>query len=101
VLEVTLRGNPDAGAELLEADVFDRLVKEAVVDRWDHRNLNVDLAEFEGINPTAEEIARVAWRRLAAPLVAASRGRARLFRLKLRETERNHVEYFGDAEDSR
>lgn len=99
VLEVTLRGRLEERAELLEAETFDRIVKSEVVDRWDHRHLNVDLQEFDGINPTAEEIARVAWRRLAAPFAAA--GGARLFRLKLRETERNHVEYFGDAEDAR
>lgn len=100
VIEVTLRGGLGDRGELLDAATFDRIVKAEVVDRWDHRNLNVDLGEFAGINPTAEEIARAAWRRLAGPLAAAAGGHARLVRVKLRETARNHVEYFGDAEEA-
>lgn len=94
VLEVTVAGDPEPGRELVPAAEFDRLVQEAVVDRWDHRNLNEDLPEFEGVNPTAEEIVRIAWHRLSGAFGDA-RG-ARLARVKLRETERNHVEYTGD-----
>jgi 6-pyruvoyltetrahydropterin/6-carboxytetrahydropterin synthase len=97
-LEVTLRGEPAAEGELLPAPDFDRVVNEAVVDRWDHRHLNDDLPEFEAVNPTAEEIARLAWGRLAGPLAEATGGRAKLHRVKLRETARNHVEYRGEEE---
>jgi 6-pyruvoyltetrahydropterin/6-carboxytetrahydropterin synthase len=100
ILEVTLRGRPGGTGELLAASEFDRIVQAEVVDRWDHRNLNVDLREFHGINPTAEEIARTAWRRLAGPLGTAAEGRAKLHRVKLCETERNHVEYFGEDGES-
>ncbi len=92
VLEVTLRGRPGADGSLVRAADVDRVVNEAVVDRWDHRHLNQDLPEFAAVNPTAEEIARVAWQRLEAPLAAVG---ARLARVKLRETARNHVEYAG------
>lgn len=92
VLEVTLRGRPGADGALVRAADVDRVVNEAVVDRWDHRHLNADLPEFAAVNPTAEEIARVAWERLDAPLAAVG---ARLARIKLRETARNHVEYSG------
>jgi 6-pyruvoyltetrahydropterin/6-carboxytetrahydropterin synthase len=95
VLEVTLRGAPPPDGELLSAEEFDALVEGAVVDRWDHKNLNEDLAEFEGINPTAEEIVRVAWRKIGKVLEGLQTP-ARLYRIKLRETPRNHVEYFGD-----
>jgi 6-pyruvoyltetrahydropterin/6-carboxytetrahydropterin synthase len=97
VLEVTLRGAVDANGELLDAGTFDRVVVESVVDRWDHKNLNEDLDEFRGVNPTAEEIARVAWDRIRAQLarVTGGGGRVALHRVKLRETARNHVEYYG------
>lgn len=98
-LEVTLRGTPGPTGELLEADAFDRLVEERVVDRWDHRNLNEDLEEFAGVNPTAEEIVRVAWDRLEGAFAAAT-DRATLHRLKLRETDRNHVEYSGPGREA-
>jgi 6-pyruvoyltetrahydropterin/6-carboxytetrahydropterin synthase len=99
VLEVTLHGAPGAYGELLPAGEFDRVVAREVSERWDHHNLNEDLEEFAGVNPTAEEIARVAWRRLEAPLAAAAEAAgtgARLWCVKLRETARNHVEYFGE-----
>lgn len=99
VLEVTLRGRPGAEGTVARAADVDRVVNEAVVERWDHRHLNVDLPEFAAVNPTAEEIARVAWERLERPLAAIG---ARLARIKLRETERNHVEYHGpDGGDAR
>ena len=96
VIEVTLRGRPGKSGELLAAPEFDRIVAAEVVDRWDHKNLNEDLSEFRSRNPTAEEIVRIAWDRLHEPLGAAAAGGACLHRLKLRETDRNHVEYFGD-----
>lgn len=98
VLEVTLRGRPGADGAVVRAADVDRVVGEAVVDRWDHRHLNADLPEFAAVNPTAEEIARVAWERLEAPLAAVG---ARLARIKLRETARNHVEYAGPAGGAR
>jgi len=94
VLEVTLRGEPGPSGELARAADVDRAVNEAVVDRWDHRNLNEDLEEFAHVNPTAEEIARVAWHRLAGALADVAGG-ARLHRVRLLETARNHVEYYG------
>jgi 6-pyruvoyltetrahydropterin/6-carboxytetrahydropterin synthase len=95
VLEVTMRGVPGGGGEVIAGAELDRIVHEQVVDRWDHRHLNADLPEFERVNPTAEEIARLAWQRIERGL-AELPGGARLHRVKLRETERNHVEYFGD-----
>jgi 6-pyruvoyltetrahydropterin/6-carboxytetrahydropterin synthase len=95
VLEVTVRGEPGADGEVIPAAALDRIVTERVVDRWDHRNLNVDVPEFQNVNPTAEEIARVAWNRLRADVEAVRAG-VRLRRIKLRETARNHVEYEGE-----
>ncbi len=93
-LEVTLRGTPGPDGELFPAARFDALVAREIVDRWDHRNLNEDLDEFRGVNPTAEEIVRIAWERLEPEFRAAG---AALHRLKLRETDRNHAEYRGEA----
>ena len=96
VLEVTVAGALPRSGELLPADVFDRVVNERVVDRWDHRHLNEDVPEFSGTNPTAEQIARKAWDLLIGPLGDAGSGSVRLSRVKIRETPRNHVEYAGD-----
>jgi 6-pyruvoyltetrahydropterin/6-carboxytetrahydropterin synthase len=96
VLEVTLRGEPDATGKLLPAADFDRIVTDEIVERWDHKNLNVDVPEFRGIVPTVEEIARIAWHRLARPLAEAAGPGRELFRVKLFETPRNRVEYYGE-----
>ena len=98
VLEVTVRGNPGGSGELLDRAAFDDVVSSRVVDRWDHKFLNRDVEEFRDVNPTAEEIARVAWRRIREPLETAGGGSVKLHRIKVRETDRNHVEYFGEDE---
>ncbi|MGQ0723204.1 MAG: 6-carboxytetrahydropterin synthase [Candidatus Eiseniibacteriota bacterium] len=95
VMEVTVRGRPGGSGEVFAAAELDRIVEREVIGRWDHKNLNADLAEFRAVNPTAEEIARTAWRRIVVAMPEGD-GAVRLHRIKLRETERNHVEYFGD-----
>lgn len=62
VLDVTIRrsvGLHDSTA--LSIPAFERLVKECVIDRFDHKNLNLDCAEFRDTNPTVENIATVIW----------------------------------------
>jgi 6-pyruvoyltetrahydropterin/6-carboxytetrahydropterin synthase len=66
------------------------VVEQRVLSRFDHRNLNLDVPEFAGLVPTAENIVLVCWK-LLAPAIPAGR----LYRLVLAETERNIVEYMG------
>jgi len=44
---------------------FEQIVKEWVIDRLDHNNLNEDTAEFRRVNPSVENIAWVIWGMLA------------------------------------
>lgn len=66
------------------------LVKREVLERYDHRNLNLDTEDFQHLNPTAENIAVVIWQRLRPHLDA---GHA--LSVTLYETDRNFVEYHG------
>ena len=66
------------------------LIKQEVLDRYDHRNLNLDTEEFRTLNPTAENIAVVIWQRLRPHLDADLALSVTLF-----ETDRNSVEYHG------
>ncbi|MCP2042283.1 6-carboxytetrahydropterin synthase [Pontibacter sp. HSC-36F09] len=66
------------------------LVKEEVIDRFDHKNLNLDTEEFRQLNPTAEHIAMVIWERLREKI-----SREYELVVTLYETERNFVEYNG------
>jgi 6-pyruvoyltetrahydropterin/6-carboxytetrahydropterin synthase len=66
------------------------LIKHEVLDRYDHRNLNLDTEEFRALNPTAENIAVVIWQRLRPHL-----GADLALSVTLYETDRNFVEYHG------
>ena len=61
-----------------------------IMERFDHRNLNLDTAEFKNLNPTAENIAVVIWH-LLRPHFSSTLS----LHIRLYETERNFVEYEG------
>jgi len=64
------------------------LIQENVLDRFDHKNLNLDTVEFKNLNPTAENIVVVIYNILRDKIAPAFDLQVRLF-----ETERNYVEY--------
>jgi 6-pyruvoyltetrahydropterin/6-carboxytetrahydropterin synthase len=87
VLEVTVEGSPDPQTGFLcDLAALDSAVNEAVVDRYDHRNLDVDIPEFQGRITTSEIVAREIFDRLVG-VVPAKLARVRLF-----ETARNVFE---------
>lgn len=92
-MDVTVEGEVDAATGFVY-DLKDlrELVEDRVVNDVDHRNLNLDVAWLEGVNPTTENLVVAAWRRLEAVLP----DQVRLVRLVLWETPRNYVEYSGD-----
>jgi 6-pyruvoyltetrahydropterin/6-carboxytetrahydropterin synthase len=64
-LQVTLSGPPDrVGGVLAKLPDFERIVGSTVIDRFDHKNLNVDVPEFADLIPSVENIARVIYRLL-------------------------------------
>jgi 6-pyruvoyltetrahydropterin/6-carboxytetrahydropterin synthase len=88
-LIVKLTGVPDPQTGyVMDMKVLSDLVKEKVVEKFDHRNLNLDTIEFKDLNPTAENIAMVIYD-LLRPAIDSK------FDLKitLYETPRNFVEY--------
>ena len=92
VLEVSVRGAIDErSGYVIDLGRLKTIVQREVIDRVDHRNMNVDVDFMRGINPTAENIIVACWRALE-PVVAPGR----LTRLRLWETENNHVEYEGE-----
>jgi len=73
---------------VMDIKILSDLIKEKVLDRFDHKNLNLDVAEFEQLNPTAENIAVVIYH-LLRPFITDGLD----FKITLYETERNYVEY--------
>lgn len=72
-------------------DKVDSIVSRVVLDKLDHRNLSIDVDEFRGVNPTAENIAALIWSLLLPELGGI------LDRIGLHETERNYFEYRGEG----
>nr|WP_294894996.1 6-carboxytetrahydropterin synthase [uncultured Pedobacter sp.] len=73
---------------LLDMKVLSDLLQEKIIEKFDHRNLNLDTQEFKNLNPTAENIAMVIYD-LIRPHIANDLE----LKVKLYETERNYVEY--------
>jgi 6-pyruvoyltetrahydropterin/6-carboxytetrahydropterin synthase len=91
-LEVHLEGpiDPETGY-VMDMKLLSDLIKDEIIERFDHRNLNLDCPEFEGVNPSAENIARVCWELLRDKIDASLQ-----LTLRLWETPRNGVEYSGE-----
>lgn len=89
-LEVTLRGEPDANGLLMPITDFERVVIERVIERLDHKNLNVEVSEFAKVIPSVENIARVIHDMLCPHLKTAT---ASLATVTVWETPKTWCEY--------
>ena len=90
-VEVSVTGERDPCTGFIAPpEVLDALVRSRVLDRFAHRLLNDDPL-FRDLVPTAENIARVVYRELAAPLEDKAGGR--LVRVGVIETPRNRFDY--------
>jgi 6-pyruvoyltetrahydropterin/6-carboxytetrahydropterin synthase len=87
VVKVTGEPDPETGY-VIDLKILSDLVKEEVMMRFDHKNLNLDTKEFAHLNPTAENIAIVIYE-LLRPRIDAKLD----LQIRLYETERNFVEY--------
>lgn len=88
-LVVKVTGVPDPlTGYVIDMKVLGDLVKREVTERFDHRNLNLDTAEFRELNPTAENIAIVIYGLLRPHIDPGMDLQVRLY-----ETPRNFVEY--------
>lgn len=88
-LEVTLSGEQDPVTGMI-ADLakMDQIVDREILQKFDHKHLNLDTEEFKELNPTSENVAVVIWKLLATKL-------PKLFKIGLYETEKNYFEYYG------
>lgn len=89
VLIVKVTGEIDPGTGyVMDMKLLSDLIAEKILDRFDHRNLNEDVAEFRNLNPTAENIAIVI-HRILQPSIPEHLS----LQIRLYETPRNFVEY--------
>ena len=95
-LDVTVAGepHPDTGY-VIDLGVLKRLLHEKVVDKMDHRNLNLDVDFLAGMMPSTENVAVAIWKEIVDE-IAREAPNARLHAVRLYETENNMAEYRGE-----
>jgi len=76
---------------VIDMKVLKDIIKSEVEDAFDHKNLNVEVAEFKNLNPTAENIAVVIYDKMKSKLNSNLD-----LEITLYETPRNFVTYAGD-----
>jgi 6-pyruvoyltetrahydropterin/6-carboxytetrahydropterin synthase len=92
VLEVTIEGDPSPETGMvMDLKRLKDLIVRVVVDRFDHRHLNVDVPYFKEKVPTPENLAVVIWELLEPELEGC-----RLHRIRLQEDGSFFVEYYGE-----
>ena len=92
-LFVTIKGkvNENTGF-LFDVKKLSELIKVYVLEKLDHKNLNIDVAFMEGKMCSTENLAQAIWQQLQPHLPQE----VKLHCIKLYETPRIYVEYFGD-----
>ncbi len=93
-LEVTVVGeaDPETGY-VIDLGVLNGIIEKKILDKCDHKNLNVEVPFLEGIIPTAENLVKAFFQELEDNINNESYGSSRLYSVKLFETERNVAEY--------
>ena len=87
VLEVTIAGKPDPDTGMvLDLKLLKEILQREIVDRLDHRHLNLEVPELAGKIPTTENVAALIWNLLDPVIGEACLHRAQLDRVRLYET---------------
>ncbi|MEO6683518.1 MAG: 6-carboxytetrahydropterin synthase [Ginsengibacter sp.] len=88
-MEVKVSGVPDKDTGfVIDLKVLSDIIKAEIIERFDHKNLNLDVAEFKDLNPTAENIVVVIYDILRKNIDSKMDLQVRLY-----ETPRNFVEF--------
>jgi len=90
IVSVTGEINQETGY-VIDTKLLSDLIKKQIEDAFDHKNLNLDVAEFANLNPTAENIAVVIWNKLRTQIDFDKE-----LEITLYETPRNFVIYKGN-----
>ena len=92
-LLVTVKGMPDPGTGFVfDVKKLSNIIKEHVIEKVDHRNLNVDVEFMQGKMCSTENLSIAIWNELTPHMPEG----VKLHAIKLYETPRIYVEYFGE-----
>ncbi len=90
IVSVTGEINPETGY-VMDLKVLSDIIELEVEEYLDHKNLNLDVAEFKNLNPTAENISVIIWNKLRSKINPEHQLEVILY-----ETPRNFVSYKGE-----
>ncbi len=76
---------------VMDLSILRELIKSEIEEAFDHKNLNVEVAEFKNLNPTVENISVVIYNKLRAKIKTSLDISVTLY-----ETPRNYVTYSGE-----
>jgi 6-pyruvoyltetrahydropterin/6-carboxytetrahydropterin synthase len=94
-LYVTVKGEPDElTGFVIDLKHLSRIIRDNVIEKLDHKNLNVDVDFMKNIMPSTENLAIKIWEILEP---SVRNGRCYLHCIRLYETENNYVEYYGQV----
>ena len=91
-LEVVVRGKPEVETGfVIDIKVLKEIIREHVINKVDHKNLNIETDFMKGVIPTSENITMAIWNQLKDKIPSGE-----LYSVKLYETENNYFEYKGE-----
>jgi 6-pyruvoyltetrahydropterin/6-carboxytetrahydropterin synthase len=94
VIEVTVAGEPDPETGyVIDLAKLKSIIREKILDKCDHKNLNLEVPFLEGIIPSSENLCKAFFMELENDVNQASSNKSKLYSVKLFETERNIAEY--------
>jgi 6-pyruvoyltetrahydropterin/6-carboxytetrahydropterin synthase len=94
VLEVTVQGMPDPETGyVIDLGALKEIIERRIIDKCDHRNLNLDVDFLQGIIPSTENLVIAFYEQLKDEVEKHASTGSKLYKVKLFETERNFAEY--------
>lgn len=95
-LTVTVKGEISTRTGyVIDLKILKKIMKELVINKMDHRNLNLDVDFLKNKIPTTENILVSIWNELKQAIIKEG---CQLHKIKLVETENNYAEYYGEGE---
>ncbi|MEI6091665.1 MAG: 6-carboxytetrahydropterin synthase [bacterium] len=91
-LEVTVTGDvQEKSGYVIDMKKLKHIIKNEIIDKVDHTNLNIDVDFLIGVNPTVENLVLSFWKMLENKIPTG-----KLYKIRLYETDSSFVDYYGN-----
>lgn len=94
IIIVTVAGTPDEETGyVIDLSILKSIIQSKIVDKCDHKNLNLDVDFLDGLMPSTENLVKAFYNELENPIKEGTNGNGFLYEVELQETERNSARY--------